>query len=86
MKIAGRDAGSYCLIVDQKDDRVLIDGQTRRRFVNPSHLEPLKKEAKLKKGASTEDVVKALGEFGITVVEPKKRPAKASKAKSAKKE
>jgi len=41
LKIAGRDAGQKCVILDKKDDKVLIDGQTRRRYVNPEHLEPL---------------------------------------------
>ncbi len=82
MKIAGRDAGSYCLVVDEQDGRVLIDGQTRRRAVNQTHLEPLNKVAKIKKGASHEEVVKALEEFGIAVEERttrKKADAKPTK-------
>lgn len=81
MKIAGRDAGNYCLVVDDTDGRVTIDGQTRRRAVNPTHLEPLDKVAKIKKGASHEDVVKALAEFDIVVVEHKKRSTTDKKAK-----
>ena len=40
VKIAGRDAGKKCVILEHKEDRVLIDGETRRRYVNPDHLEP----------------------------------------------
>lgn len=80
MKIAGRDAGNYCLVVDEDTDgRVLIDGQTRRRAVNTTHLEPLETVANIKKGASTKEVVKALNELGIEVVEHKKRSTKDAK-------
>lgn len=41
VKLAGRDAGKKCVILDKKEDRVLIDGETRRKYVNPEHLEPL---------------------------------------------
>ena len=77
VKIAGRDAGRYCLVVDEKDGRVLIDGQTRRRTVNTAHLEPLGKEAKIKKGASHKEVVKALKDLGIEVEEQKPKTKKA---------
>ena len=42
VKIAGRDAGLKCLVVEVIDDNyVLIDGQTRRRKCNIKHLEPV---------------------------------------------
>jgi large subunit ribosomal protein L14e len=69
LKIAGRDAGKICVIVDNKDDKVLIDGETRRRAVNPNHVEPLKETVDVKKGASHEDVVKALAKIDVEVVE-----------------
>ena len=67
MKLAGRDAGGYCVVVDKKDEKLLIDGQTRRRLVNPNHLEATKKTADVKQGASHEDVVKALAKIDIAV-------------------
>ncbi len=61
MKIAGRDAGKIGVIVDVVDDHyVLIDGETRRRKCNISHLELLNKVIKIEKGASHEDVLSAL--------------------------
>ena len=79
LKIAGRDAGSYCLIVDKQEDKFLVDGQTRRRAVNPAHLEPLDKQADIKKGADHKAVVKALEGFGIEVIEPVKQKDAVSK-------
>jgi len=44
IKIAGRDAGRECVIVDVlKDKFMLIDGNVRRRKCNVIHLEPTKK-------------------------------------------
>ncbi len=80
MKIAGRDAGNYCVIVDQKDDRVVIDGQTRRRAVNVAHLEPLNQVVDIKKGATHEQVVAALEKLNIAVVEHRSRSKKNQKA------
>jgi large subunit ribosomal protein L14e len=67
MKIAGRDAGKTCVVVDVSDGKVLIDGQTRRRKCNPSHLEPISKTVEIKKGAGHEEVVAALKAIGIEV-------------------
>lgn len=86
MKIAGRDAGKYCLIVEVLDKRnVLIDGETRRRKCNLNHLEPLDKIAKIKKSASHYVVLEALKKLGIKVKEkkPVKRKKKAESAKAA---
>ena len=59
VKIAGRDAGKKCVIVDILDDNyVLIDGETRRRKCNILHLEPLKEVIKIKKKASHEEIKK----------------------------
>ncbi len=42
MKIAGRDAGKLCVVVNKKDANfVKIKGFTRERVVNIKHLEPL---------------------------------------------
>ena len=50
LKIAGRDAGKKCLIVDILDHKfVLIDGETRRRKCNALHLEPMNQSIKIEK-------------------------------------
>ncbi len=68
VKLAGRDAGRDCLIVDTIDNNfVLVDGNTRRKKANIDHLELLPQKADIKKGASHEDVVKALEGLGIKV-------------------
>ena len=60
VKLAGRDAGKTCVVVDIIDDNhVLIDGETRRRKCNASHLEPLKKTINVAKGADTKAIADA---------------------------
>ena len=66
VKIAGRDAGKKCLIIDILDDKyVLIDGETRRRRCNILHLEPLSQVLKIEKDATHGDVARALKEISI---------------------
>ena len=66
VKIAGRDAGKKCLIIDVLDGRyVLVDGETRRRRCNIMHLEPLNQVLKVEKGATHGDVLRALKEIGV---------------------
>lgn len=90
VKIAGRDAGLRCVVVDVLDDKyVLIDGETRRRKCNVLHLEPLDKIVGVRKGASHEDVAKIMKKEGWKVwqTKPKKpspRPRKARRSKLAK--
>jgi len=92
LKIAGRDANNMCVVVDNIDDStVLIDGQTRRKNCNVKHLEPTTKVVNLAKGASHEEVKKALKTLNIEVADkkskkPSERPkkAKVSKEKVAK--
>jgi large subunit ribosomal protein L14e len=89
VKTAGRDAGKYCVIIDAKDDHmVMIDGQTRRRTCNIKHLEPLDKVLKISKGASHSKVVSALKKENIKVVEKKtkQKPIKLKREKTEKKE
>jgi len=88
MKIAGRDAGKLCAIVEIVDKNyVLIDGQTRRRKCNVDHLEPLMKVLDISKGASHEDVVSALtGLEGVSVKAKSSKPKKAKSESSVKKE
>ncbi len=84
MKIAGRDAGRKCVIVDILDkNKVLIDGQTRRRPCNIGHLEPLRDVVKLKKNASHADVVSAFKTLKLEMKE--KKPKKAAAASKPKK-
>ena len=62
IKIAGRDAGKRCIVVEAaKDNTVVIEGETRRRKCNLRHLEPTGKNHELKHGASHAEVMKALG-------------------------
>jgi large subunit ribosomal protein L14e len=87
VKLAGRDAGKECLIVDElKNNLVLIDGNTRRRKCNINHLELLPQKATIKKDASHDEVVKALEKLGIKVREiGKKFPKKEKKEKKEEK-
>jgi len=75
VKIAGRDAGLKCVIVDILNDKfVLIDGQTRRRKCNILHLEPLKVVINVKKNASHEDIKKEFGKLKLKTWETKPKP------------
>jgi large subunit ribosomal protein L14e len=87
IKIAGRDAGKTCVIVQKVEGgTVLIDGQTRRRNCNLKHLEPTDEVVELKAGASHDAVKKALEKLNVQVRDTKKKAAtqrpKKVKAKS----
>ena len=85
MKIAGRDAGRKCVIVDVLDKKfVLIDGGTRRRKCNASHIEPLDQVIDLRKGASHETVSKAFKELKLPVWDTKKKETKPRQVKKRK--
>jgi large subunit ribosomal protein L14e len=66
VKLAGREAGRKCVIVDTVDKSfVLITGPknvsgVKRRRVNINHLEPLQDKIDLKRGASDEEVSEVL--------------------------
>ncbi len=78
MKIAGRDAGKFGVVLDVLDDTyVLLDGEVRRRKCNIHHLEPLDRTVDVKKNATHSEVLKALG-----ITEAKKK-TKAKKEKVA---
>jgi len=84
VKIAGRDAGQKCVIVDVLDDKyVLVDGMTRRRKCNKMHLEPLSQTVAITQNASHEHVVKAFKELGLEVKTTKVK-GKTVKPKAAK--
>ncbi len=71
MKIAGREAGKYCVVVKKLEDNfVLVTGprsvtQVKRRKCNILHLEPLKETLKIKADASDEEVIKAYEEASL---------------------
>ncbi len=85
VKIAGREAGRKCVIVDIIDENfVLITGPksltgVKRRRVNIKHIEPLDKTIDIPKGASDEEVLKAIREAGLEdfmkeIVKPRLAP------------
>ncbi len=68
VKIAGREAGKKCIIVDVIDKNFLlitgpeqVNGVKRRR-VNMSHVEPTEKKVDIRRGESDEEIMKALDE------------------------
>jgi large subunit ribosomal protein L14e len=67
VKLNGRETGQKCVIVDVIDKNfVLVTGPkklsgVRRRRTNVKHLEPTAETIDIKKGASDEDVAKAIG-------------------------
>lgn len=82
VKLAGRDAGKKCVVVDVIDEHyVLIDGQTRRRKCNVAHLEPLKTTLKIAKGASSEAVAKAFEGINVIVAPVSKSKKAAARPK-----
>ena len=81
VKIAGRDAGKTCVIVDTVNAHtVLIDGATRRRKCNVFHLEPINKTVSLKKGASHDEVEREFKKLNIEVWSTKPKKEKGEKA------
>lgn len=88
IKIAGRDAGKKCVIIDKTEKGfVIIAGETRKRKCNIKHLEPTNKKIDIKKGATKEEVKEALKKIGITLKEtkPKTKKEKPTKKKKIKK-
>jgi len=74
VKIAGRDAGKKCVVVEISDKNfVLIDGETRRRKCNIIHLEPLSQTVDIKKSAAHSEVVSAFKKLGIELTEKKSK-------------
>jgi len=67
VKLNGRETGQKCVIVDVIDKNfVLVTGPqrisgVRRRRTNVKHLEPTEDTIEIKKGASDDDVAKAMG-------------------------
>ncbi|WP_069806515.1 50S ribosomal protein L14e [Vulcanisaeta thermophila] len=71
VKVAGREAGRKCVIVDIKDENfVIVTGPrgltgVKRRVANVKHLEPTEYRINIRKGASDEEVMKALEEANL---------------------
>ncbi len=85
VKLAGREAGRKCVVVAIIDKNfALITGPkeltgVRRRRVNIDHIEPTEAKVKIAKGASDEDVLKAIKDAGLAEwmaepVKPKLKP------------
>jgi len=72
IKISGREAGHKCIIVDLIDKNfVLVTGPKeitgiKRRRANVSHIEPTEDKIDIERGASDENVTKALKSAGKT--------------------
>ena len=74
MKLAGRDAGRKCVIVENVNDKfVVIDGNVRRKKVNIKHLEPFADIIEIKDKASHEDVKAAFTKLGLAVWDKKSK-------------
>ena len=71
VKIAGREAGMRCVIVDVIDRNfVLVTGPVKvsgvkRRRANIGHVEPTPLKIKITKGAGDEEVLEALEKAGL---------------------
>lgn len=87
VKIAGRDAGRKCVVIDVQDKNfVMIDGETRRKRCNSLHLEPLSMKLDIKKNASSEEVRQAFKSVSIEIKERKIKEAKEHKQPAQEKE
>lgn len=84
VKTAGRDAMMHCVVVEEIDNNyVLVDGNTRRKKVNKTHLEPLAKVLEIKSGADSKTVRDALEKAGIELrVKGESRKPKAQNKKA----
>ncbi len=82
VKIAGREAGRKCIVVDVIDKNfALITGPkqitgVKRRRVNINHIEPTPEKIEIKRGASDEEIIEALKAAGkleemTKVIKPK---------------
>ena len=93
MKIAGREAGKYCVVIKKIDENfVLVSGPksltgVKRRKCNILHLEPLPYKLEIKEEASDEELIKVYEKANlIKKFKLKKPPAYALKEKKEVKE
>lgn len=74
VKLAGRDAGRKCVVVEQLDNTfVVVDGDVRRKKVNVRHLEPTEETIAVKDKASHEVVKAAFEKQGWKVWDKKSK-------------
>lgn len=89
VKTAGRESNKTVIIVDDLGKNfVLVDGNVKRRRCNLAHLEIKKDKLNIRKGAATEQVLKAMEEAKLEIVkrkpksvEKKEKPVKKRKVK-----
>ena len=91
LKIAGREAGRYCVIVEKVDDKgfAMVTGPksltgVRRRKVNVSHIEPTSMKVKIAEKAGDAEVERAFSadimkKLGIEKPETPKKTESAEK-------
>ena len=71
VKVAGREAGRKAVVVDLVDDNfIVVTGPksltgVKRRKVNVKHVEILDKKVEVPRGASDEEVLKAIEAAGL---------------------
>ncbi|MEM5874937.1 MAG: 50S ribosomal protein L14e [Candidatus Aenigmatarchaeota archaeon] len=90
-KIAGREAGKYCVVLKKIDENfVLVTGPkqitgVKRRKCNITHLQPTEYKIEIKEEASDEEVAKVMDEQGIlTKLNLKMAPAHSFKSANTK--
>ncbi|MBI4144158.1 50S ribosomal protein L14e [Candidatus Woesearchaeota archaeon] len=84
IKISGRDAGKRGIILGMDNNKILIDGETRRRKVNIMHVIPTEKTVQIKQEATHEEVKKALAGIGITLKDKVKKQKKSESTEKQK--
>src|SRR3989338_1355041 len=83
LKLAGRDANRFCVILEEIDSRyVLIDGDVRRKKCSLKHLKLFPQKVSVSTSSSTAQVRKALVDVGVLLHERKE----GSKERKEKKE
>lgn len=86
LKIAGRDAGRKCVVIETVNDHyVIVDGNVRRKKVNVKHLEPLPEMIKIKENAPSEEVQRVFKGLGLPVWDHKSKKVAARVKKQKKK-
>jgi large subunit ribosomal protein L14e len=83
MKIAGREAGKYCVVLKKVNDAFveitgpkMLTGVKRRRS-NVDHLEPLPYTVEISEGSADDAVLQALEKAGLITKFGLKRPSAA---------
>ncbi len=68
VKLAGREAGKYCVVLEVLDDNfVIVQGpKVRKRKCNIAHLQALPEKIELKEGADVNKLI--LEKFGEGII------------------